>query len=100
MRSEVGFVKRAIVMTFVMALLVAGCIPKREPPPLPPSPGPGDCASAKANLSTLPDGCGVDLATFESNCRDAERAEKNLGIRFPVHCLSNAADCATARACE
>lgn len=86
---------RAILAESVAAILAASCA--LSPPPLPPPTGPGDCASACANLERL--GCG--LGPFcEQDCEDAAAAEAEVGIRLDVACLTAAASCEEARRCR
>lgn len=80
---------------FLMNLVFGGCTVRHLPPP----DASGDCSSAASALTVL-GGCGVDLSRFEQDCRDAERAEAQIGLRYPVGCLSSATTCEAARACR
>jgi hypothetical protein len=81
----------------VLAFVLASCGP--PPPQMPPEDGPGNCASATANMKRL-GGCGEDMTTFESNCNDAANAERSLGVRLPVGCLTAAITCQEASRCQ
>lgn len=61
--------------------------------------GPGNCTTATENMRRL-GGCGQDMTDFESNCNDAERAERSLGVKLPTGCLTAATDCEEASLCE
>lgn len=81
------------------ALFALECGPTPPPRPLPPPDGPGDCSTAAANLTKL-GGCGLEPTRIEQDCRDAERAETEVGERFPVGCLTAAASCEAALGCK
>lgn len=68
-------------------------------PPLPPPDGPGTCDTADQNLKKL-GGCGFDTSRFLQDCRDTEKAEKTIGKRFPVGCLTVAKDCKEELSCK
>lgn len=81
------------MLRWLLALWLISC----GPPPVVVTPdGPGDCASACANLAR----CKVDTtADCESRCRDAQQAEAELGVTFPVGCFS-AAQCDEIGGCS
>jgi hypothetical protein len=79
-------------------LLMLGCGPPQRPLP-PPLDGPGDCRTAAENLQRL-GGCGLDPARVEQDCRDAEEAEADVGVRLPVGCLTAATTCDDAAICR
>lgn len=86
--------KRALL---ALTLLAGAC--GRPVPPLPPADGPGDCATARANVEQL-GGCEMVMETFEQDCRDESAAEVPLGVRFPVGCLTAAHSCQEAWSCR
>jgi len=84
------------MLRYLLALWLVSC----GPPPVVVVPdGPGDCTSACANLERL-GGCGIDLTNCEGLCRDAEQAEAELGVTFPVGCFSASQSCDEAGGCS
>jgi hypothetical protein len=79
----------------VAALAAQSCEGSKLPPP----DGAGTCETASKHLQEL-GGCGFDTAKFLGQCHDAENAEKSLGKRFPVGCLTAAKDCKEELACR
>jgi hypothetical protein len=89
---EVSFVKAIFL---VVALAAQSC----EHTNLPPPDGPGTCETAAEHLKSL-GGCGFDTSKFLAQCHDAENAEKAIGKRFPVGCLTAAKDCKEEMTCK
>jgi hypothetical protein len=79
----------------VVALAAQSCEGSRLPPP----DGPGTCETAAKRLTEL-GGCGFNASRFLADCHDAEKAEKSIGKRFPVGCLTAARDCKAEIECK
>lgn len=79
----------------VVALAAQSCEGSKLPPP----DGAGTCETADKHLKEL-GGCGFNTARFLGDCRDVEKAEKSIGKRFPVGCLTVAKDCQEELSCK
>lgn len=89
-----------------LLVLLAGCswsvgpapAPQPSPDPAPP-PGEATCGTALARLEEL-GGCDVALDGFEKRCIDAQKAEAEIGIEYPVACMTAAGTCEAYRRCR
>lgn len=80
----------------LFVLTLAGCT--ILPPPAPPASG-ASCSTAAATARKL-GGCGHDVETFEGHCVDAQKAEAELGLMYPVECLTEATSCEGFDSCR
>lgn len=83
----------------LLPLLLAGSCSIRSVPVAPPEDVGGTCSTAQATLARL-GGCGVDLATFETDCDEKARLYAEVGDRYPVGCLTASGSCEQAQACR
>lgn len=80
-----------------IALALAGCT--IVPPPAPPDVPGATCETWCAHAAEL-GGCGLEADRCLQDCRDADKAERSIGRRQPLGCLTAARSCDEAMRCK
>lgn len=85
---------RVLALSVLLAGL-AGCtlVPAKAPD------GPGTCATACSNVHAIGD-CGIAPETCVHDCEAESGAETEIGVQFPVGCLTAAKTCEEATRCK
>lgn len=90
---------RLLVSLVALCFLVAASCQTKPVPQPKPSPDGSTCETDFANLQKL-GGCGLNMATFLSNCHDREKFEAEFGADNGHSCVTGAPDCNAARGCK